>query len=531
MKKWILKHQRPEKQSLWEALLAARHIEDTGHFFSQPTVGDLHDPFLFPEMEKAVERLQKAIYARERIVIYGDYDVDGTSGAAILVHTLRFLGGEVSYRVPHRRRDGYGLHLKYVEELLAKNVSVLVTVDCGISCPTEVAAAQAAGMDVIITDHHHIPENPPQAFATIHPQIGSYPFKHLAGSAVAFKLACALLIKTKNQDLIPHFTDLASLGTVADCVPLTGENRDLVKLGLTQMKHTHWDGLKAILQTANAWGGEFSASTIGFQIGPRINAAGRIDDAMWSLQTLLASGEEAMQKSRRLEELNQKRREMTQNMLEEAQTRLTDQPLIIQSDPNWSSGLVGLIAGRLQEQEGKPAFIMEDRGDSLTGSVRSMPGFHAVDALNHVKDLLTGYGGHAQAAGFSLPKTNLQEFTEKLQAYAQTKTPQAELEIDCELHPADINQENIEKLEHFAPFGIGNKRPLFLLKNPIWLDSRPIGKNAQHLKATLKHQNTLLEAVAFNAQPEGHQELLVHLELNEWQDQKRLQAIIVDSKA
>ncbi len=541
-KSWELSHKRQADESLWAALLTARGIENPGQFFADASLADLHDPFLFDDMQKAVDRLQNAINARERIVIYGDYDVDGTSGSSILIHTLRFLGAEVSYRIPHRMKDGYGLHMKYVEELHKQGVSVLITVDCGISCPKEVAAAQELKMDVIITDHHTIPEEQPPAFATIHPKLSKkYPFKKLSGSGVAFKLACALLIHSKNEDFIPKLTDLASLGTVADCVPLTGENRAIVKLGLKQMRHTEWDGLQAILESAGVWDQEqFTSETIGFQVGPRINASGRIDNPLWAMQALLSKGSEAREKSQKLEDLNKNRQEMTRTMMEEAEASLDlSQPLIIAEGVGWSSGIVGLIAGRLQEKYGKPAFILEDRGDSLVGSARSFPGFHAVTALRQAHDLMENYGGHEQAAGFHLKKENYAEFKKILQTYAKDffkKTPvKSTLKVDFELQEGDFSLEKIDKVSTFAPFGIGNPSPLFLMKDVQIVNTRPVGKTGDHLKFTAKFQGQLHDGIAFRwGEHEDAfwqaKELLVHLEKNKWNGEEKVQLRLVDAK-
>ncbi len=539
-KKWIIQAQREAGESLWSTLLRARNIQDPGAFFTDAQSSDLHDPFLFPDMQKAVERLQKAIQARERIVIYGDYDVDGTSGAALLVHALRFLGAEVSYRVPNRLKEGYGLHQSHVDELPDKNVTVLITVDCGISCAKEVASAQAQGIDVILTDHHTLPAKLPPAFATLHPLLAEgYPFPHLSGSGVAFKLTSALLLASGNADLIPHFTDLASLGTVADCVPLLGENRALVKLGLQQMKHTRWDGLRAILENAGVWEkGKFSSETIGFQVGPRINASGRMDDPYWSLQTLLAEGSEAYEKSQKLEEFNQRRRTITQSILEEAEAQLDlNQPLLILAGANWSSGLVGLIAGRLQEKYGRPAFIMEDRGDHLVGSVRSLPGFHAVRALDAVSKHLKHYGGHEQAAGFHLEKAELPAFKEALLVHAETQFKaqplQAELTVDCELNASELTLENCSKIEQFAPFGVGNPSPKFLLENLQIIKADFMGQTRQHLRFTFQKDGELFDGVAFQMGQWRNQLLkakrcVVQLQEREWQGEHSVQLQLVD---
>ncbi len=541
-KKWILKHQRGAKESLWSALMNARDIQDPGMFFSSASVSDLHDPFLFKDMEKAVQRLQKALHARERIVVYGDYDVDGTSGAALLVHTLRMLGAEVSYRIPHRRKEGYGLHAHYIEDLAIQGVAVLITVDLGISCVKEVALAQAKGIDVILTDHHSIPEVCPKAFATLHPKLeAAYPFHELSGSGVAFKLASALLMKTNNEEWIPLLTDLASLGTVADCVPLVGENRTLVKLGLEQMQKTRWEGLRALLMNAGAWEKQkFSTHTIGFQIGPRLNASGRMDNPLWTVQTLLSDGLEAHQKAAKLEEFNKERQDLMRSMQEEAEATLDlSTPILLAAGKGWSSGLVGLIAGRLQEKYGKPAFILEDQGDALTGSARSLPGFHAVEALQKVQDLLEKFGGHELAAGFHLKKENYSAFCERLQSHAaecfSTSPLTAELKLDLKLEEEDLTLESMDKLQSFAPFGVGNLEPLFLITDFEMRDLAPLKEGSPHLKFTLKKGNSFVEGIAFNHSLNTKllaeaRELAVHLELREWKERRSLQLRFVDAR-
>lgn len=537
-KTWKVRTERSADESLWAALSKARGIQDPGHFFSSAIVGDLHDPFLFTDMARSVERLQKAIHGRERVVVYGDYDVDGLSGAALLIHTLRMLGASVSYRIPHRREDGYGLHEKYVEELAREEVSVLITVDLGISCKKEVALAQEKGIDVIITDHHTIPEHLPQAFATLHPKLDSaYPFHDLSGSGVAFKLASALLIATKNEEWIPALTDLASLGTVADCVPLIGENRSLVKLGLEQMKQTKWDGLKLILQNAGSWEKELSTQTIGFQIGPRLNASGRLDSPYWGLQALIASAESAPEKCMKLEALNRERQDMMGKIMEEAEAALNlEEPLLMVAGP-WSSGVVGLVAGRLQEKYGKPTFVMEDRGETLVGSARSLPGFHCVDALKTVEDLLDAFGGHEQAAGFHLKKENYSSLRQRLMAHAEhlfaAKPLEHTLWIDLSLQGTDLTLANYERIASFEPFGVGNEAPLFVLENLEILRVKPVGREAKHLKFEGKASGVSFEGIAFQfAQHEAAlrqaKKLAVHLEKNQWMDRTTLQLRLVD---
>ncbi|MBU0981450.1 single-stranded-DNA-specific exonuclease RecJ [Patescibacteria group bacterium] len=531
-KTWQLKRERKPQESLWSALLASRQIEDPGHFFTKPTINDLCDPFLFPDMQKAVDRIIIAINSKERIIIYGDYDVDGGSGAALLIHTLRHLKAEVSYRIPNRLTEGYGLHSHYIEEFAKQNVKLLITVDLGISNLNEVDLANQNNIDVIVTDHHTVPSVSPKAFAILHPQLAiSYPFKHLSGSGVAFKLAQALLTATKNEDQIPTLTDLASLGTVADLVPLTGENRTIVKLGLDQMQSTKWDGLRAMTESLNK---EISTHTIGYIIGPRLNASGRMADPLWAIQTLLATGEEARRKSQKLTELNLERRHRTLEITEEADQAVDlSQPIIIQESPNWSAGVIGLIAGRLQEKHQKPVIILEDKGDELVGSVRSLPGFNAVKALDHVKELLEHYGGHEFAAGFRISRKNFDTFKQKLTTLAAASNYQAILEIDTTLNPEEITLETFDRIASFAPFGRGNETPTFLLQNVKILSAKPVGQDARHLRLTIKAGQQIISGIGFNFGPHAQSilsatALAVHLEKNEWQDRTEPQLKLVD---
>lgn len=534
MNDWKLKYNRQKKESLWSALLASKAIENPGEFFADATYADLHDPFLFEDMAKSVERLQKAIRAKERILIYGDYDVDGTSGASLLIHTLRFFGAEVSYRVPHRLNEGYGLHMSYVEEAKKNSVAIIITVDCGISCKKEIDHAESLGINVIITDHHTIPAKRPDSFATLHPLTSSYPFKHLSGSGVAFKLAQALL---NDEKMTMTLIDLASLGTVADCVPLIGENRAIVKMGLKQMSHTKWEGLKAILESSgNLYAKEFTTDTIGFQIGPRINAAGRMDTPYWAIQTLLATGDDAKIKSRKLEELNRDRQALTTKIFDEALLKInpTDS-IIIAEGEGWSSGIVGLIAGKIQEKFSKPTLILDDRGDFLVGSARSVIGFNVVEAITQASELLEHFGGHEMAAGFNLKKENYPAFKKILQEYTKENLKEGvkSFEIETQLFAEDINIETVEKLATFAPFGIGNIKPIFLLENFEIISVRTMGKENEHLRIQLKIGDKITNAVAFRFasrkdELEKSTKLAVKLETNEWQGQTSMQMNLVE---
>ncbi|MFA5855604.1 MAG: single-stranded-DNA-specific exonuclease RecJ [Candidatus Gracilibacteria bacterium] len=548
-KKWTILYERKPNENLFAALSFARNIEDPGTFFADTEMSDLSDPFLFKNMQKAVERIFTAIKNGERIAIYGDYDVDGISGTAILVHTLNFLGAKVTYRIPSRLDEGYGLHTKYVEELAKQNVKLLITVDTGIACANEIALARERGMDTIVTDHHAIPKNFTvdfPAFAILHPlEDNDYPHKNLSGSAVAFKLAAALLYASENQDQNSDFTkaltDLAALGIVADCVPLTGENRKIVKIGLKQMSTTKWDGLKEILKLAGVWDKQdFSAFTIGFQVSPRLNASGRMDSPYWALQTLLASGEEAAKKGEKLEGFNRLRRSTTEKACVEAQQMVNQDDLIILAgSPDWSSGILGLVAGKILESSGRPAFIMEDKGGELVGSVRSLSGFNAVEALNAASEHLTHFGGHELAAGFRLKKESLEAFKEALLKHAKMVHQESPfiptLKIDTTLHAEDLTLENIEKLNTFAPFGQGNPHPVLLIKDAKIIDTRKLGKDGTHLRCIIKIGPQTHECMAFGLshlepQIRSAKHLVVTLDKGSWQGEERIEMKLIDAE-
>lgn len=533
-KTWQIIHERQKNESLWSAILNAKNILEPADFFSNANLNDLHDPYLFEDMRKAVSRVEKAIVDKERIWIYGDYDVDGTSGAALLVHTLKHLKAEVSYRIPNRLKEGYGLHDSYVEEAQKNNVKLIITVDLGISCKKQIDNAENLGINMIITDHHSVPKEKPNAFAILHPALSLYPFKYLSGSGMAFKLAQALL--NGDNTMILALTDLASLGTVADMVPLIGENRILLKLGLEQMQKSRWHGLNSIIKNSGAK--SYTSETIGFLIGPRINAAGRMDNAYWAMQTLLAGQNEATEKSHKLEQLNRARQDLTTKILDEALATIeNDEDIIIAYGKNWSSGLVGLIAGKIQEKFSKPTFILDDRGDSLIGSARSVQGFNITDAIRKASHLLESFGGHEQAAGFHLKKEKLDDFKKILREYSkeyfQNNPLRPLLKVDTQIYEDDFNLENIEKIQSFAPFGVGNEEPSFIVENLKINTINKVGKNQEHLKFSAFSGAKKIDGIAFKFS--SHEEklrnsskMVVKLKKNEWKNKQSLELHVLD---
>jgi single-stranded-DNA-specific exonuclease len=573
-KNWNIKNADPEKNVI-QKLLANRGLTDKDQiqaYLSPNYKKGFHNPFVMKNMDRAVERIKKAIADKEKIIIFGDYDVDGISGTAILVKTLQILGARISYRLPHRVKDGYGLSNAFVEDFAKVGVTLVITVDCGISCKNQIALAKMHGIDVIITDHHTIPESiPDQAYAILHPGQPdcNYPFKGLTGAGVALKLASALITdkfegEERDEYLFSLF-DLASLGTVADIGPLQGENRIIVKYGLEALKNTKWPGLQSLKELSGVLPDEkIDINTIGFRISPRLNAAGRIDHPYYALQLLL-NDDVAKGKllALHLEKLNQERQQMVIKAMIEAEEQFqkdqdhlkngTNQTsngvkIFIASSPDWHVGILGLIAAKIAEKYTMPSMILQDFGDYLVASARSPEFFNVVEALTAHRDHLEHFGGHAQAAGFNIRKEKLPGFIEAMSAYAQGKLPMAtvrpSLNIDCELSADDINENLMTFLEQMEPFGVSNEQPLFLFRGVRPLLPKRVGKEQNHLhfKAEISGQNSgsvkRIPVIAFklgeheNMLAEGSPiDLVCHLEKNDWKGTSHLQLRAVDFKA
>lgn len=548
-KKWIIKNST-QSGDVFEMLLQNRGLhsqQEKDEFLGlQPT--DLHDPFLFKDMQKAVNRIEKALIDKERILIFGDYDVDGISGTALLYHCLNKLGCSVSYRLPHRVEDGYGLSSKFVQVFKDAEAKVLITVDCGISNYEQVQELNTLGVDVIITDHHTMPAQIPAAHAIIHPKVPgeTYPFSGLTGSGVAFKLAQALYAHFNlPMEELNKLLDLASLGTVADMGPLTGENRLIVKEGLKALRKTNWKGLELIKRKAGVDADtDVDTGTIGFQISPRINAAGRIDTPYLALQLLLHEEETDKSKdmAEKLEQLNIQRQNMTRQAIDELNdyvSSLENPKVIIKANANWHIGIVGLIAGRAVEKYGLPAIIMQDFGEYLVGSCRSPHFVNITEALRLHKELLTSFGGHENAAGFTIPKENLGTFIDSVNKYFANLFEEhillPELNIDCELTGNELNMDFVKSINRLAPFGIENKKPIFLLEDCELSNLKKVGANGAHLKLSFKKDGKNIDAIAFSF-GEHYQKLreqkkvrvVAQLDTNVWDGKESLQLKVED---
>lgn len=508
------------------------------------------DPFALHGMHRAVTRIRQAIRQREPIVVYGDFDADGVTATALLVITLQALGADVRPYIPHRVEEGYGLNCRAIEDLAEAGTHLLVTVDCGIRFPREIALARRRGMDVIVTDHHIVGADPLEAVAVVNPRQKEcpYPYKGLAGVGLAYKLAQALLRVNRHVPLpgsIPldeeGLLDLVALGTVADLAPLTGENRHLVSRGLEQLNRAPRVGVEALIRQSGLRPGQVDTWHIGFVLGPRLNAAGRVAHAEQAYRLLTTGSlQEAEQLARELDELNQERQRLTKEMQERARAvvlaREADRPLLFLADPEFPAGVVGLVAARLVDEFYRPAVIVEQGEEISKGSARSIPEFHITRALDECADLLIRHGGHAAAAGFSVRTERLEELKRRLLEIAARELAGQELvptlQIDAEVPLREVNGMLWKDLQALRPFGEGNPEPLFLSRNVRVERHWPVG-DGSHLKLSLTDGRIRWDGIAFRQGewagklPE-RVDVVYHLREREWNGEARLELDIRD---
>jgi single-stranded-DNA-specific exonuclease len=505
-------------------------------------------------LDKAIARLRRAIQQREPIAVYGDYDVDGVTATALLTQTLAALGADARPYIPDRVDEGYGLNNDALRKLKDMGVRVVVTVDCGIRSPKEVAFGNELGLDLIVTDHHSTGGELPDALACINPKQSDcpYPSKELAGVGLAFKLAQALLMieqKTNGSTRLTEadLLDLVALGTVADLAPLVGENRALVMRGLARLNAAPRTGIAALMQVAGARAGAVDATTIGFGLGPRLNAAGRIEHAMAAYRLLVTTdAEDAARLAAELNERNRERQRLTRETQERARElalkRAPDAPLLFAADPSFRAGVVGLAASRLTEEFYRPAVVVELGETESRGSCRSIPEFnitHALDECNKF-NLFSRYGGHAAAAGFTAPTARLDELAERLLAIAQAQLGgrglSPALHIDAEASAGDLNADTCRQLKRLEPCGYANPVPTLVSRSMTVRDARTVGADGAHLKLVLMDEKRVVwDAIAFR---QSHHsawlrrdmriDAAYHLETNEWNGMERLQFNVLD---
>ena len=472
----------------------------------------LHDPFLLRDMEKAVERISRAIREQETVAVYGDYDVDGITATCLLTQFLRTLGGQVVSYIPDRTEEGYGLNNHAIDALARQGVTLIVTVDCGITAAQEVEYARALGVDVVITDHHQCKEVLPQAVAVVDPRRPdcSYPFPDLAGVGVALKLALALTAPDQRPQVLLDYGELAAIGTVADVMLLQGENRALVHLGLERLADCSRPGLQALLREAGCPRGQVPTTvTIGYGLAPRINAAGRMEQAGTALELLLTQDPQRGQElAQELCQLNRLRQAIELEIFQHCDQLLThtpalSAPVIVLAGEGWHQGVIGIVASRLAEKYACPAFMISLDGDKGKGSCRSFGGFNLFGALERCAPLLDSYGGHELAAGFSIRRDNIPAFRAALcqlvEEFAGHQPMESSLDVDCEIpHCSLLSPQDVESLSLLEPFGSGNPKPVFLLRSVCVLSHTDVG-GGRHLKLKLRRDGVVMDAIFFSA--------------------------------
>ncbi len=516
------------------------------------------NPYRLRDMPQAVQRILQALETGETICVYGDFDADGVSATALLVDALKAAGARVGAYIPDRVDEGYGLNQEAIQQIAGK-AQLLITVDCGIRSVAEVALAKRLGLDVIVTDHHSVGPELPPALAVVNPQRAdcSSGFHRLAGVGVAYRLAQAVLRATSQQpwsSLVPDqvaeleasLLDLVAIGTVADMMPLTGENRSLVQRGLEKLRETPRPGLSSLFQHAGLRPPAVDSAAISFRIAPRINAAGRLEHAKLAYELLRTPDPaRAHALARHLEELNQRRQKLTAEAQAAAQAQVAengqDPAILVASSPDFLPGIVGLVAGRLASQFYRPAVVIEEGPEESRGSARSIPEFHITQALDQLRHLLVRHGGHSRAAGFTLRTERLPELREALAALAQEALSghpdlRPVLWLDAEVALQDITWALQEQLTRLEPTGEGNSPPLFLARGCRVRRVRSVGQG-KHLKLSVDagQGSPTLDAIAFHQgawrselRPGSRVDLAFHLEVNEWQGRRTLQLNVQD---
>ena len=534
---------------LVSSVLASRGIttpEEAAAFLERDR--DLpYSPFLMKDMDKAAQRVSRALADEEKIAVFGDYDVDGITATVILVDYLLSRGGDVVHYIPRRIEDGYGLGRDAILSLHGQGVRLLVTVDCGITGMEEVAYANSLGMDVVVTDHHECKEELPPACAVVDPHRPDcgYPFKHLAGCGVALKLVLALGGESREEALLSRYCTLAAIGTVADVMQMSGENRTIVSRGLASISRSDFIGLHALLHEAGLSDKTVTSVQIGFVLAPRINAAGRMGAADMAADLLLCTDpHRAEHLARELCALNRERQAVEQEIYSQAVEQIEETPpqersaLVLASD-TWHQGVVGIVASRLSEKYACPSFMIHLSGGTGKGSCRSWGGFNLFAALESCSDLLLGFGGHELAAGFTIDRDNIPAFRDRMNEYARSycggQQPESALEIDVAIaHPAAVTLEELEALSVLEPYGSGNARPLFCLLGATLLRTQNVGQN-RHLKLRLGKGCAQFDGIFFSTvaercgcHPGDRVDAAFYLQINEFRGSRTVQLQMVD---
>jgi single-stranded-DNA-specific exonuclease len=523
-------------QILWQRGIRA---EEEIQAYLNPDLQQLHDPFLLHDMEKATQRILTAIENGQNILIYGDYDADGMTASSVMKSALDELGAEVQVYLPNRFTDGYGPNLDVYKYFIQnEDIDLIITVDNGVAGHEAIAYAQSQNVDVIVTDHHSMPEELPQAFAIVHPEHpeSNYPFKYLAGVGVAFKVATALL------DYIPSdMLDLVAIGTIADMVSLTDENRILVSHGLKVLANTERAGLMELMRLSGTDFEKVNEETVGFQIAPRLNALGRLDDPNPAIELLTGWDEEmAAEIAQMIDEKNSERKVIVENIYNQALTMMTDEPVEVLYHQDWHKGVLGIVAGRLLEQFHKPIIMLAEEEGILRGSARSIENFNIFEALNGHRELFIAFGGHKQAAGMTFALENVEAIKQVMLEFIQENdidmSEKSSLEVQGSLQFDQISLETIRSLEKLSPYGMDNPKPHFLLTDYQVEQARSMGKDNSHLKLKLVQNGQALDSVYFGHGSESLEfeqsdtELVGTLSRNTWNGTTTVQLMVADAR-
>jgi len=501
------------------------------------------NPFLLPDISQAVSRVYKALLAREKIAVYSDFDVDGVTATVILVEGLSRLGAEVIFYIPDRFSEGHGLKISALEKLRAQGADLVITVDCGVTDLAEVKQAKKMGIDVVITDHHIPLGSLPQAIAVVDPKRKDsvYPYPDLAGAGVAFKLLQALFHKANKEKWLARFLDLLALATVTDLVTLVGENRYLVKEGLRELNNSSRVGIQEMVKLTGLKLGELDSEDISWVLGPRLNAAGRMNNAYTSYQLLTTqSPEEARLLALELEENNTERQKLTSEVLSRVREKLAAKlhlPVLIEGDESYSVGVIGLVAGKLVDEFYKPAIIINLGPELCQGSCRSIAEFNIASALAECHDLLTAFGGHPLAAGFTVARQNLAQLEQKLTSLAMDQLGhldlRPELVIDAELPLSILAGDTFNLMQKLSPFGRGNPQPTFLTRGAEVIECRNFGNRDEWLRLKLKQGNVTWQAVDFESRKKreeipSHIDIVYNMEKSRWNGEEALRLKLLD---
>lgn len=528
--------------------------------FLQPQIAALGDPSLLPDIEKASVRINEAVRKKEKIVIYGDYDVDGLSATALMYRCLKLIGAQVSYYIPERLEEGYGLNADAIKKLKEGGADVILTVDCGINACREADVARSFGIDLIITDHHQPGQEIPNAFAVVNPKLKTSPcaFKHFSGVGIAFKLAWAIgqhfsplkKVSAEFKDFLLNAVGLVALGTIADVVPLLGENRILTKYGLSALQYTEIPGLRALLDIADLSDTNLDAFHVGYRLGPRLNAPGRVGNAGIVVEMLTTTcSERAVEIANFLDRENKRRQDIQVDIMVSARKKvlneinLDETTAIVLADQAWHPGIIGIIASKIVEEFNRPTVMIAIAEDIGHGSARSIPSFHILEALEYCKGKLLSVGGHAQAAGLKIHPDNIDEFRLMLNSTTAQRLSKTDLvpilNIDAEVTLSMLSKALVAELARLSPYGEGNPLPLFAAMNvKVVGQPRRIGSKGQHLSFYVKQGDVAIRAVAFGMGEQFERlkqngktcSLAFAVKINNWMDGENLELEVKDIK-